>query len=602
MSCCFIFPGCFCLNDEEQMVLEGLTGKTVINGPGCNCVGPCWNGKKRRGQQLAANQFIKIINEIDGNVDIVPGPMLYFLDAYETVVDNKVNDALPLDKTEYVIVTNTLTGEVEQKVGPMLFVPGPYETRTEKLRCVALKHNEFVKVVDHNSGRLRIVKGEDTVFLSPFEEFLKHNGKIVREAVNIDEHTAVLVRNTETGQLYLFKEQMLFFPTIHEEIVEVQKKIVLKDHETAIIKDKDGNFHFMSGATGPRCSKSAEQAIVDSLNLSHKKKKKKKGEDVDYDIAIAEYYRNIFGVEAGGRAFFVPPYCEMLALEWTISIDKTKVIKTIDSRPHFMEYTFVCRTSDNVELVIDVTFFWQVIDVEAMIEQTDDAPGDICAHARSVTIQAVSTLTMEEFMMNFNSILSKAILESDDEFYDQRGCVIHTVEVKSFHCKDPGTEDVLQEIIKERTDRMNRLQKQESENEVRLFKMKGDIEEEKLHGELLKIRHSHHRTEAAMEGEAEADQLRMFLQGLEDVQDPVKFEFWSTLRKLDSIRAVSQGGGNFYYTPNDVDLSIGTFGNPFEGGRRNRKKNEEENLVSRDLKGKRDLEKKYNFSKFTNND
>lgn len=35
---------------------------------------------------------------------------------------------------------------------------------------------------------------------------------------------------------------------------------------------------------------------------------------------------------------------------------------------------------------------------------------------------------------------------------------------------------------------MNRLQKQESENEVRLYEMRGDIEQEKAKSELLDIR------------------------------------------------------------------------------------------------------------------
>ena len=49
-----------------------------------------------------------------------------------------------------------------------------------------------------------------------------------------------------------------------------------------------------------------------------------------------------------------------------------------------------------------------------------------------------------------------------------------------------------------------------------------------------------------MEGEAEADQLTMFLNGLpEDLDDEVKFEFWKTLRKLDSIRSVA-GTFSFY--------------------------------------------------------
>jgi len=225
---------------------------------------------------------------------------------------------------------------------------------------------------------------------------------------------------------------------------------------------------------------------------------------------------------------------------------------------------FYCRTSDNVELAIDVKFFWQVADVRHMIQKTDDAPGDICLHARSVANQAVSKLTMEEFMHNFNRVLSDAILQTNDPFYEARGVIIHRVEVESYHCQDHRTEKILQEIIKERTDRLNKKQKQESDNEVRLYKMRGQIEEEKLHGELLKIRYDHHRAEAAMEGEAEADQLRMFFEGLEGIPNETKFLFWSTLRKLDALRSVTQGKSTIYYTPDDIDLSIGTWDNPWE--------------------------------------
>jgi len=225
---------------------------------------------------------------------------------------------------------------------------------------------------------------------------------------------------------------------------------------------------------------------------------------------------------------------------------------------------FNCRTSDNVELEINVTFNWQVIDVKKMLQKTDDAPGDVCIHARSVTIQAVSKQTMEEFMQNFNNVLSTAILRNEDQFYFERGIIIHRVEVESYHCKDHKIETILQEIIKGRTERLNKKQKQESDNEVRLYKMRGQIEEEKLHGELLKIRHDHHRAEAGMEGEAEADQLRMFLDGLEDIPNETKYIFWSTLRKIDALRSVAQGKSTLYYTPDDIDLSIGTWDNPWD--------------------------------------
>jgi len=149
-------------------------------------------------------------------------------------------------------------------------------------------------------------------------------------------------------------------------------------------------------------------------------------------------------------------------------------------------------------------------------------------------------------------------------FYEERGAVVHTVEIRSIHCVDASTEKVLQEIIKETTDRLNRLQKQASENEVRLFKMKGDIEEEKLNGELLRIRKDHQKAEAQIEGEGQADQIKAFLKGLETHGVPFDTQvgMWQTLRKVDSIRSVANSNSTLYFTPNDVNLSIETISAP----------------------------------------
>jgi len=43
---------------------------------------------------------------------------------------------------------------------------------------------------------------------------------------------------------------------------------------------------------------------------------------------------------------------------------------------------------------------------------------------------------------------------------------IHSLEVTRYQCADQSTAAILEQIIQETTNRMNRLQKQESENEV----------------------------------------------------------------------------------------------------------------------------------------
>merc|ERR1712072_825358 len=208
----------------------------------------------------------------------------------------------------------------------------------------------------------------------------------------------------------------------------------------------------------------------------------------------------------GGVSFFLPPYCKLVELVWSSGVRKEKKngkgkkMTVFDSRPWYMNYEFVVRTHDNVELLLSISFFWSLENIAFMIRNTDDAPGDICHHARSEIIQAVSKVTLDDFMHRFNELVTATILESGDSFYEERGSKIHSVEVRSFECLDKKIDGVLQEIIKESTDRINRLQLVASENEVALEKMKGKIEEEKLKGQLIDVKNEHQRKEALIDG------------------------------------------------------------------------------------------------------
>jgi hypothetical protein len=166
-------------------------------------------------------------------------------------------------------------------------------------------------------------------------------------------------------------------------------------------------------------------------------------------------------------------------------------------------------------------------------------------------------VTLKEFMDDLNCISNK-VYEEDMEFYGSRGVKVHSLEVTRYACAEASTSEILQEIIQETTNRMNRLSQAESENEVKLFKMQGQIEQERLNGELLEIQHQHAVAEAKVAGSAEADRIAAFVKGL-GTDVPVlqdRFTMWQTLRKTDALSAVAQGGASLYYTPNDVNLSI----------------------------------------------
>ena len=110
------------------------------------------------------------------------------------------------------------------------------------------------------------------------------------------------------------------------------------------------------------------------------------------------------------RAFFVPPHHATHKLCWSRGRRRERRdlrLTTLDCRPQFMSFEFNTRTSDNVELVLEGTFFWQVVDVQAMVKTTGDTTGDVCNHARSRFIQLVSQVTLKQFMDDFNSLAKR---------------------------------------------------------------------------------------------------------------------------------------------------------------------------------------------------
>jgi hypothetical protein len=188
------------------------------------------------------------------------------------------------------------------------------------------------------------------------------------------------------------------------------------------------------------------------------------------------------------------------------------------------------------------------------------ATGDICNHARSRFIEAVSKVTLQEFMLEFNKIAENVHQHDNSNFYEQRGVRIHSLEVTGYRCAESSTAMILEEIIQETTNRMNRLQKQESENEVQLKQIRGEFEEEKARAELLQIQTDNSNARSKMEGLAEAERVKSFLMDLSNnfpnMEEATMIGMWNTLRKEDALRTISEGNARLYFTPRDANLSI----------------------------------------------
>lgn len=600
------------IGKDEQLLLKNLTDKRCINGPAVYF--PSYfntlSFKKRKGSHLSALQYAVVEDEQTGERRVVPGPCLLFLGPYESLVAPAERSKTVLGPKEALTVLNSTTGEERLVKGPTTFVPGPLEQvvnvvepitlnqnqyvrlqdkltgqvwiekgpallflepqwkslggdmsstayalkshqfirlqdsltgtvrveRGEKLvfptafeapldnppiqEAMDLKAWEYVVVQDRTSGKVRVERGEKLVWLGPNEKFGKE-GK--QQAHKVDAERAVLVRNLGTGALYLVEKPQLFFPKEDEEVVEVRSRIKLADNEAVVLKDGEGKYHYRYGDS-----------------------KKDGGE--------------------GERSFFLPPYWEQVTQFWSRGRRRERKdlpITVFDMRAQYMSFEFNCRTSDNVEMVLEGTFFWEVVDLPAMIKFTGDASGDTCAHARSCFIQLVSKVTLQTFMDTFNDI-ARAAHSTDDTFYSQRGLKIHSLEVTRYQCADASTSAILEAIIQETTNRMNRLNCQESENEVALAKLRGVVEQERANSEVLAIRQEHGLASARAEGAAESERCLAFLKGIQEAGWDGEFAkvqglavgLWHELRRGEAIEKVASGNATVYFTPQDANLTI----------------------------------------------
>merc|ERR1712196_519215 len=101
--------------------------------------------------------------------------------------------------------------------------------------------------------------------------------------------------------------------------------------------------------------------------------------------------------------------------------------------------------------------------------------------------------------------------------YSRRGIKIRSMEVTRYSCAEAKTRIILEKIIQETTNRLNRLSQAESENEVNMFTTQGKIAQENLKTQLLQIQHEQQELAANAAGVAKARKAAAFVQGIRDV-------------------------------------------------------------------------------------
>jgi len=220
-------------------------------------------------------------------------------------------------------------------------------------------------------------------------------------------------------------------------------------------------------------------------------------------------------------------------------------------------------------LILEGTVFWQITNVTKMIQATPDPEGDVWHHARSALIEAVSNTTLADFMAGFNNIIMESFhRQAADGFYKDRGVILQSMGLTGFDCADAETAKILQEIIQETTNRMNRLTAQQSENDVKAAELSADIQLENQRTELIRTQSENERLRSQMKGEATGMEMvrgaASFIDGLNESVPSVEtrvelYQMHEEMkgRNQDTLNLAS-GKASLFLTPSDLKLRLDT--------------------------------------------
>ena len=492
---------------DDYLCIKDVNGViSIVNGPTLYCPRPYEElSAVQKKITLTVTQYIIVTTETTGERKVITGPTLYAPLPMERIGDPR--DMIILNNTDYIYVTHTDTGLIDITEGPCTFCPGAYDVVSEIKQKIVLKNNEYVKIIDSNTGIIRVVAGPSTIVLRQFEKMVGAISKMHE----INDMTAVYIFDTITGTYDLIIRHGMFIPSATQEIIEIRQKILLEQNEAMVIIDKNGHYIIMKG-----------------------------NDDTS--------------------AFFLPPYCKILEQDWSTDIGKHQGrITRFDLRPQYMDFEFQIRTCDNVEIFLKLNFYWQIINIEKMISTTHNAPQDVCLHAQSEILSEISRINMKEFMESFNEVVHKALLgDGKDEFYEARGVRLIRGEITGRRCKDPDTEKNFQEIIKKKTDRIKNLEQTHGINEVKLEEIRGNIEQEKLTGELVTVKNSYLRAESSKSGESHGAKIANFMEHLPaTLSTDQKLAIYFDQQNTERVKDVTTSKNlTLYLSQKDLDIKM----------------------------------------------
>jgi len=516
---------CGSLNKLESAVVTTWTDREIRHGPAtCFCYNPCTNDVRiEKMLELKIHECVIVEDERDpSKTQYMYGPCIFRLEhAYQKV--GPVRKSPVLDQNDYIIVTDK-NGEKRIERGPKVMQLVYGESYSEVKEAVIVNVNEYIVLLDkaNHDEPLRHIRGPCKVYPNPYEEVLPERGNIIRKCIEINDSHAIWLKKAD-GRVVLIEEPQMFMPGVGETIEKHVNKTLLKESEFCIIISPEGENLLKRG-----CAR-----------------------------------------EAGQRAFFLPPFHQFLIFRMG-----PRNLEVFHTLPDFIPINFNIRTSDNVQVKVDIRISFQIFDPAQYALKPVDFVTQISHWVQNELLDAFAQQTFRDFLKHY-AASARSVTQASQEIFREFGVKILDVQLLAFQCLDHDTQELLDKDIITRVTKQNELLAKEADVEImrrekeiqmqrmdiqyeqaikrnqmelkekeldvslRMKEVDLQIQEEHKRTELMKIKKGNVVEEGRFEGEAQGRSVEAFLESLpKDLTIDQRVAIWQQLRDLEKAAMV----------------------------------------------------------------
>lgn len=474
--------------------------------------------------EIKMHEYVLLEDTRDpANTKYIYGPTLFRLEnPYQRL--GRVEKVPVLDQNDYIVVVDR-TGVKRTVQGPTVFQPIFGEQWSEVREAIVLQINEFVVIKNGAEVEkpIRVLRGPTKYYPQPYDDILAEEGNNakIRKCIEVNDTQAIWLKRPD-GRLYLIDRPQFLMPEVGESLERIVNKTILKESEFCIIISPTGENILKTG---------------------------KSEKD---------------------RAFFLPPYFTFLQFQMGKDDKGNNVAyDRFSTLPTYIPSTFVIRTSENVQVRLDLRISFQVFQPEFYVVKPIDFHSQIRYYIQNEMLDSYAKVTFRDFLRTYADI-SIAATDKSHAFFGEYGIKVIDVQVIQFTCENNETQRLLDTDIVVNVTKQNELRAKETdveimkkekavkmeqkdiefqyaekENEMALKKKELDvtlrkkevelqIEEERRRMELTDIKRQNAVKEGAYEGQAQGEAVKGFLDALPSYLKPDdKVQIWNTLRDMD---------------------------------------------------------------------